>query len=58
MLERNLSNFNPEKRIDPKHCRSVRRAVQTYRAELTLEQLDDLRIDDHFGSLVRFSDET
>ncbi len=26
-------------------------------AELTLEQLSDLAIDDSFGSLVRFSDE-
>ncbi len=56
MLRHNLVNLNPEKRIDPKHCRSVRRAVQTYRAELILEQLDDLRIDDSFESLVWFSD--
>jgi hypothetical protein len=45
MLRRNLSNLSPEKRIDPKHCRNVRRVVQTFRAELTLEQLDDLRIE-------------
>ena len=57
MLRRNLSNLSPQKRVNPKLVRSVRRAVQAYRAELTLEQLNDLRIDDSFGSLVRFSDE-
>jgi hypothetical protein len=45
MLRRNLSNLSQEKRIDPKHCRNVWRVVQTFRAELTLEQLDDLRIE-------------
>ncbi len=36
--------------------RSLQRRVVKVRAELTLEQLDALAIDDSFGSLVRYAD--
>jgi hypothetical protein len=55
-LRRNLVNFSPEKQINPIKIRNVRRQVAKFRAELTLEQLDNFRIDDSYGSLVRFSD--
>ena len=55
-LRRNLANFSPEKRIDPLKIRNVRRKVAKFRADLTLEQLDHVKIDDFFGSLVRFAD--
>ena len=35
---------------------SLQRKVVKVRAELTLEQLDALTIDDSFGSLIRYAD--
>jgi hypothetical protein len=45
-LRRNLANFSPEKRINPLKIRNVRRKVAKFRADLTLEQLDNVKIDD------------
>ena len=55
-LRRNLANFNPDQQIDPLKIRNVRRQVAKFRADLTLEQLDNYKIDDSFGSLVRFAE--
>ena len=55
-LRRNLVNLSPEKRISPKLMRCLQRKVVKVRSELTLEQLDDLAIDDSFGSLLRYAD--
>ena len=55
-LRRNLVNLSPSKRVDPKLLRNMKRQVVKVRAELTLEQLDTHKIDDSFGSLVRYAD--
>ena len=55
-LRRNLANFNPDQQIDPLKIRNVRRQVAKFRADLTLEQLDNYKIDDSFGSLSRFAE--
>jgi hypothetical protein len=55
-LRRNLVNLSPEKRVSPKLLRCLQRKVVKVRAELTLEQLDALAIDDSFGSLVRYAE--
>jgi hypothetical protein len=55
-LRRNLANFSPEKQIDPLKIRNVKRKVAKCRADLTLEQLDQCKVDDSFGSLSAFSD--
>ena len=52
----NLANFSPDKRIDPIKIRVVRRTVARFRNDLTLEQLDNIKINDSYGSLVRFTD--
>ena len=48
-LCRNLANFGPEQRINPLKIRNVRCKVAKFRADLTLEQLDNFKIDDSFG---------
>ena len=55
-LRRNLVNLSPDKRVGPKLMRCLQRRVVKVRAELTLEQLDQLAIDDSFGSLVRYAE--
>ncbi len=47
-LWRNLVNLSPEKRISPSLMWSLQHKVVKVRAELTLEQLDALTIDDSF----------
>ncbi len=54
-LRRNLVNQRPQKRIDPKPLRNMKYQVVKARAELTLEQLDEIKIDDSYGSLVLYS---
>jgi hypothetical protein len=56
LLSSNLVNLSPNKRISPKLLRNMKRQVVKVRAELTLEQLDSVKIDDSFGSLVRYAD--
>jgi hypothetical protein len=56
-LRRNLAHCSPNSRIDPALQLSVRRKVQRFRAELTSELLDGLKVDDKFGSLVTLVDE-
>jgi hypothetical protein len=51
-LRCNLVNFSTDKRIDPIKIRVVRRTVATFRAVL---QLDNYKIDDSLGSLVRYT---
>ena len=55
-LRRHLVNLSPSKRVDPKLLRNMKNLVHKFRAELTLEQLDKIKIDDSFGSLVRFAE--
>jgi hypothetical protein len=55
-LRRNFVNFSPDKRIDPIEIRVVCRTVAKFRADLPLEQLDNYKIDDTFGSLVLYTD--
>ena len=55
-LRRNLVNLSPEKRVDPKLLRNMKRQVVKVRAQLTTEQLDEFKIDDSFGSLVRYAE--
>jgi hypothetical protein len=44
-LPRNLVNPSLENRVDPKHARgSIRHTVVKFRADLTLKQLDDVRL--------------
>jgi hypothetical protein len=57
-LQRNLVNLSPDKSIDPIKIRVVRSTVAKFRAVLTLEQLDNYKIDDSssLGSLVRYTE--
>ncbi len=55
-LRRNLTNFSAEQQIDPLKLRHMRRKVAKFRADLTIEQLSNYKIDDSFGSLVRYSE--
>ena len=55
-LRRNLANFHADQQIDPLKLRNVRRQVAKFRADLTLEQLDNYKIDDSYGSLERFAE--
>jgi hypothetical protein len=55
-LRRNLVNLSPEKRFSSSLMWFLQRKVVKVRAELTLEQLGALVIDDSFGSLVRYAD--
>ncbi len=55
-LRRNLVNLSPEKRVNPKLLWNMKRQVVKIRAELTLEQLDSVKIDDSFGSLVCYAE--
>ncbi len=55
-LRRNLVNLSPEKRIDPKMLRSIKRQVVKVRAQLTTEQLNEYKIDDSYGSLVHYAE--
>ena len=55
-LRRNLANFSPEKQINPLKIRNVRRQVAKFRAQITREQLDNVKIDDSYDSLVRYTD--
>ncbi len=55
-LRRNLANLSPEKRISLKLLRNMKRQVVKVIAELTLEQLDTVKIDDSFGSLVCYAE--
>jgi hypothetical protein len=55
-LLRNLVNLSPDKQISPSLMRALQRRVVKVRAELTLEHLDDLAIDDSFGSLLRYAE--
>jgi hypothetical protein len=55
-LRRNFVNVSPDKRINPIEIRVVRRTVAKFRADLTLEQLGNYKIDDSFGSLVLYTD--
>ena len=55
-LRRNLSNFSEDVQIDPVKIRHMRRKVAKFRADLTIQQLNNYKIDDSFGSLVRYSD--
>ncbi len=53
-LRRNLQQCSPNARIEPKLIESVRRKVSKFRAELTSELLDCLKMDDSFGALTEF----
>ena len=53
-LRRNLEQCSPNARIEPKLILSVRRKVRKFRAELTSELLDGLKMDDSFGALTQF----
>ena len=55
-LRRNLVNLSPDKRIDPKLLRNIKRQVVKVRAKLTTEQFDEFKIDDSYGSLVSYAD--
>ena len=48
-------NLSTEKRIDPKLLRNMKWQVVKVRAQLTTEQLDEFKIDNSFGSLVRYA---
>jgi hypothetical protein len=56
ILRRNLKNFGDDEQIDAAKIRHVRRKVSRFRAVLTIEQLDQHKIDESYGSLVRYSD--
>jgi hypothetical protein len=51
----NLVNLSSSKQVDPKVLSNMKRQVVKVRAELTLEQLDRIKIDDSFGSLVWYA---
>jgi len=51
-----FGEFESKKRIDPKLLRNMKRQVVKVRAQLTTEQLDEFKIDDSFGSLVRYAE--
>ena len=55
-LRRHLKNLSPENQIDPKLLRNMKRQVVKVRSQLTTEQLDQFKIDDSFGSLVRYAE--
>ena len=55
-LRRNLANFHADQQIDSLKIRNVRRQVAKFRADLTLEQFDNFKIDDSYGSLARFAE--
>jgi hypothetical protein len=55
-LRQNLSDFEAEVCIDPLKMRNVRRKVAKFRADLTFQQRNNLKIDNSFGSLVHCYD--
>ena len=54
-LRRNLVNLSPDKRVAPNLLRNMKYRVFKVKAELTMQQLDAIKIDDSFGSLQSYA---
>lgn len=57
LLRRHLEHCSPNSRIDPALIGSLRRKVRKFRAELTSELLDGLKVDDSYQSLLKLVEE-
>ena len=49
ILRRNLKNFGDDEQIEAAKIRHVRRKVSRFRAVLTIEQLDQHKIDESYA---------